>query len=534
METAEEMGRTLSITQQGMGQAAFLIIAGTVLVRIFGFVRETVVAYQFGVTAQTDAFLVASVIPMAIAGIVAGAVTVAFIPVFTEFRLQKGEEEAWIIASAVINVTALTLAIATALFILAAPLLVPLLGPGLAPETKSLAVRLSMMLGPVLIFTGLVALATAVLNAYRHFTYPAFGGLLYNFGMIGGALLLGDFIGISGLVLGAVVGAALHLIALIVPLVGQKKHYRPTLKGLGHPGVKRIGLLVLPFIVASAASQMNILVDRVLASGLAEGSIAALNFAVRVMNLPLGIFAGAAVTAAYPFLAEQAMSQSTSDLRRTFSEGLRLLWFIVLPISVGLMVLGEPIVRLLFERGAFDARATQMTTLALFYYSLGIFAHAACAMLTRVYFALQDTATPVKLGLWAVGLNIALNLILVRYLAHGGLALATSIAALANFVLLAYYLRRRLGHLDGRRILGSTAKFIVASLAMGVSVAVAYGYSDVFLNPELLAHQLLQMGGLVVLGGVAYFGISALLRTEELIRVIVWAKARLSLTGTGG
>jgi len=355
-----------------MGQAAFLIVVGTVLSRIFGLVRETVIAYQFGATAQTDAFLVASIIPMTISGMLAGAVTVALIPVFTEYRLKSGEEEAWTIVGAVINLTALALAAAAVLYLLAAPLLIPLLAPGLAPETTALAVQLSRLLAPVLIFTGLVGIATAVLNAYRHFTYPAFAGLLQNFGLIGGALLLGGLMGISGLALGAVAGSAAYLLALLVPLASRKNYYRPTLKGLSHPGVKKIGLLLLPFIASSAAGQINLLVDRILASGLAEGSISALNFAVRVMHLPLGIFAAAAATAAYPFLAEQAAGAHANDLRRTFSEGLRLLWFIVFPLSVGLMLLSEPIVRLLFERGAFDARATQMTAVALFYYSLGI------------------------------------------------------------------------------------------------------------------------------------------------------------------
>lgn len=517
-----------------MGQAALLIIAGTVLSRIFGFIRETAIAYQFGATAQTDAYLVASVIPMALSGLVAGAVAVAFIPVFTEYRLKAGEAEAWTIASAVINLTALFLIAGTALYLLAAPFLVPLLGPGLASETKALALHLSRLLAPAIIFIGLVGLATAVLNAYRHFTYPAFAGLLYNFGIIGGAVLLGSLMGISGLVVGAVAGAAAYLLALSVPLAGKKNYYRLTLKGLHHPGVKKIGLLVLPFIVASAAGQLNLLVERVLASGLVEGSISVLNFAVRVMQLPLGIFSGATAAATYPFLAEQAAVGNADDLRRTFSEGLRMLWFIVFPLSVGLVVLSQPIIRLLFERGAFDAAATKMTAVALLYYSLGIPAHAANALLVRVYFAQQDTRTPVKLGLVAVGLNIVLNLILVRYLAHGGLALASSAAATVNCLLLVYYLRRRLGHLDGRRILRSAAKFAAASLAMGVAVAAAYGYSASLFPGVLISHRLLQVGGLIALGGTVYLGAAALLRTEELARVIRWVGPKLLLGEKNG
>jgi len=523
----------LKINRQGMGEAAFLIVAGTVLSRILGFVRETVIAYRFGATAQTDAFLVASIVPMVLSGMVAGTVAVALVPVFTEARMKKGEEEAWTIASTVINLTAVALVAAAVLFVFAAPVIVPSLGPGLAPETKALAVQLSRLLAPAIILIGLVGLVAALLNAYRHFIYPAFAGLLYNFGMIGGALFLGSLIGISGLAVGLLIGAVAHFLALVIPLA-LKKGYRPTLIGLRHPGVKKIGLLILPFIIGSAAGQVNLLVDRVLASGLAEGSISALNFAVRVMQLPLGIFAGAAATAAYPFLSEQAVGQRTDDLRRTFSEGLRLLWFIIFPLSVGLMVLSEPIVRLLFERGAFDHQATSMTASALLYYSLGIFAHAALALLVQVYFALQDTATPVKLGIWAVGVNIVLNIILVRYLAHGGLALATSIATMVNCFLKAYYLRRLLGHLDGRRILRAATKTVVSSVVMGVVVATAYSYTAPLFDPDILSQQLLQTGGLIVLGGAVYLISVALLKAEELERAFTWACAKLQLNSVRG
>lgn len=509
----------MNISQQRMEQAALLIIAGTVLSRVFGFVRETVIAYQFGATAQTDAYLVAAVIPMALSGLVAGAVAVALIPVFTEYRLKDGEGEAWTIASAVINLTALVLVAGTALCLLAAPLLVPLLGPGLAPEAKMLAVHLSRLLAPSIIFVGLVGLVAAMLNAYRHFAYPAFSGLLHTFGMIGGTLLLGGLMGISGLVVGAVTGAAAHLFTLFVPLAGKRSYYRLTLAGLHHPGAKKIALLVLPFAVGSAAGQVNLIVERMLASGLAEGSISALSFALRVRDLPLGIFAASVTTAMYPFLVEQAAADKADALRRTFSEGLRMVWFIVFPLSLGLAVLSQPIIRLLFERGVFDAAATRMTAVALFYYSLGIFAHAASAMLVRVYFALQDTRTPVKLGLVAVGLNIVLNLILVRHLAHGGLALASSIAATVNCLLLAYYLRCRLGHLDGQRILRSAAKCAAASLVMGMAVAAAYSYTASFFDYPLLTLRLLQVGGLIALGGAVYIGAAALLRTEELARL---------------
>jgi putative peptidoglycan lipid II flippase len=499
-----------------MSQAALLLIVGTTLSRILGLVRETAIAYQFGATAQTDAYLVASIVPLTISSIIVGSLATAFIPVFTEYRLRTGEEEAWKVASCVINLAIIAFFAATTLLFLAAPALISLLAPGLPTDTKSLAIQLARLLAPATIFTGAIGLATAVLHSYRHFTFPAFAGLMHNLGMIGGTLLLGGIIGISGLAAGGVAGLLANLLVVLIPLASLIKFYRPNLSGLRHPGTKQVGLLLLPFLVGSAAGQVNMLVDRILASWLVEGSIAALSFADRLLGLPLGIFAGAVTAAAYPHLSEQAAVRNMNELRRTLSEGLRMLWFIVFPLAVGLKVLGEPVIRLLFERGAFDATATGMTFIALFYYGLGIYAHTANALLSRVFFALQDTATPIKLGLLSTGLNIVLNIILVRFMAHGGLALATSIAGTVLFLLMALTLRRRLGHLDGRHVLRSVGKFSASSLLMGITVTAAYRYSVAFFDPALFSHQLLQITALILLGGAIYFASAALLRTEEL------------------
>lgn len=499
-----------------MSQAALLLIAGTTLSRILGLVRETAIAYQFGATAQTDAYLVATIIPFTVASIVVGSLATAIIPVFTKYRLQAGEEEAWKMASGVINLAMIIFFAVAVLLFLAAPAFISLLAPGLATDTKSLAIQLARLLAPATIFTGAIGLATALLHSYRHFTYPAIAGLFHNFGMIGGTLLLGGIIGISGLAVGGVAGLLANLLVVLIPLASITRFYRPNLSGLRHPGTKQVGVLLLPFLAGIAAGQVNMLVDRILASWLPEGSIAALSFAERLVGLPMTVFAGAITAAAYPYLSEQAAVRNINELRRTLSESLRMLWFIMFPLAVGLKVLGEPVIRLFFERGAFDATATEMTFIALFYYGLGIYAHAAIALLSRGFYALQDTATPLKVGLLSTGLNIVLNLILVRFMAHGGLALATSIAGTVTFLLLAIGLRRRLGHLDGRRLLCSVSKFAAASFLMGLAVTAAYRYSVLFFNPAQLSHQLLQIAALVLLGGAIYFASAALLRTEEL------------------
>jgi len=506
-------------SSQGVAQATIILIIGMMLSRVLGFVRELVIAHMFGATAATDAYLIAFIIPDVFAGLVAGAITVAFIPVFTEYRLKQSEEDAWQIASTLINAIVGVLILGAIFTLVAAPVIVRLLAPGFDAQTQAIAVHVSRLMSPAIIFMGLIGLSTAILNSYRHFTFPAFAGLLYNTGIIGGALVLGGRLGITGLAIGVGIGALGQLLVQSILVVKMRRYYTPSLN-LNHPGVKRIAWLLLPFLVGSGAGQLNIMVDRILASGLVEGSISALNFGARVMGLPLGIFGAAVGVAVYPTLSQQVAEGRLDQLRATFSEGIRMLWFVIVPAAVGLIVLREPIIRLLFERGAFNPAATSMTAVALLYYSLGLFAHAGNVMLVRTYFSMQDTKTPVKLGLVAVALNIALNLVLVRYMAHGGLALASSIAATINCLLLAYFLRKKLGCLDGRRIVRSTAKIAVASLVMGVVCWIGLNLSERFVADVMpLTQQLLQVGGLVLIGGLSYLVMAVLLRMVELGRI---------------
>ncbi len=509
----------MTFSQQGVAQATIILIIGTVLSRILGFVRDMVIAHQFGAAAETDAFLIAFIIPGVFAGMVASALTVAFIPVFTEYRLKQGEEDAWRIASTLINVSVGVLILGVIFTLVTAPVIVRLLGPGLAEETREMAIHLAKVMSPAIIFMGLIGLSTAILNSYKHFTFPAFAGLLYNIGIIGGALFLGGRFGITGLAIGVVIGALGHLLVQSIILVKKKGYYTPSLN-LNHPGVKKIAWLFLPFLVGSAAGQLNLMVDRILASGLVEGSISALNFGTHVMELPLGIFGVAIGVAVYPTLSQQVAEGRLDQLRNTFSQGIRVLWFVIIPASVGLIVLREPIIRLLFERGAFDAMATSMTATALLFYSLGLFAKAGIMMLARIYYSMQDVKTQVKVSVLVVALNIALNLILVRYMALGGLALASSIAASVGFLLLIYYLRKKLGYLDGQRIVRSVAKIIFASLVMGVVFWTGLNLSERFFADAIpLKYQILQVGGLVLIGLLTYFVMAVVLRMEELTKI---------------
>ncbi len=507
----------MKLKSQSVIQGAFVIMLGTVISRVFGFAKEAVIAYVFGATAQTDAFLVALIIPGILSSLVAGAITVAFIPIFTEYRTRKSEEEAWAVASTIINVVLLLLVFSSVVAALAAPILVPLVGPGLAEETKDLAISLGRVLSPLVILQGVIGLSIAIHNSYKHFTVPAFSALFHSFGVIIGTLLLTERLGVHSLAVGTLVGMFTYFIVQAIPLMRHKQYYSLSFD-YKHPGIKRVALLVIPFLVGSAADQVNLMVDRILASGLAEGSISALSYSSRVVGLPLGIFAGAISVAIYPYLSQYAAEDKLNNLRESFSEGLRMLWLLIIPVSVGLIVLNRPIVMLLFERGAFDGVATWMTSVALMYYSIGLFASAGNIMLMRVFFSMQDTLTPVKLGLIVVVVNIALNLFLVRHLQHGGLALATSLASCFGFMLKIYYLRKKLKYLGALRIIISTGKMVVAAGIMGI---VCY-YVNSYLS-ELGQHLLLQVGVVIALGGAVYFALAFCFKIDEVARISAYA-----------
>jgi len=428
-----------------------------------------------------------------------------------------GETEAWRLASSVINIILIVLVAGACLAAMSASFLVPVVAPGL--EEQKTAIHLMRVMSPLIISIGLIGLSTAIINAYEHFVFPAFAGLLSNVSIISIVLLLANRLDIASLALGTVVGSLLHLLIQSIVLIRQEKIYL-RIVDFSHPGVKRIFLLLLPLFIGLSVGQINLLVDRVMASGLVEGSISALNFAVRVMELPLAIFGVAVGVAIFPILAQQVVRNELGMLRETFSWGLRMVWFVTIPATLGLIVLREPLIRLLFERGAFDQIATQMTATALLFYSLSIFSNAALVVITRTYFSLQDTITPAKIGVVAVLVNIVLNLILLRYFAHGGLALATSIAAAVNLLLLMVYLRKKLGQLDGKRILFSAFKISFASLVMGVTCQLVLNLSNIYFEhaPGLL-NQIIQVGGIAVLGTLVYLTISVLIKSEELIRM---------------
>ena len=444
-----------------------------------------------------------------------GALGSAFIPTFTDYLAKKDHAGGWRLASSIANLALIVLTVAAGLMAVFAPALVrTVIAPGFTPPQQSLTVSLMrlMLLSPIIF--GVSGIVMGALNAHQHFLLPALAPSVYNLSIIGGALVLGPRLGVRGMAVGVVVGAALHLLVQVPGLLRYGAHYVPTL-GLDNPSVREVGRLMIPRMLGTAITQLNFVVNNSLASRLGEGAVSAINYAWLLMLLPQGVFAQAVGTAAFPTFAAQAARGELAEMRSTLAATLRVVFSLCLPATVGLLALGRPLVGLLFERGAFEVASTEAVTWALAFYALGLLGHAGLEIVARAFYALHDTFTPVWVGGLAMGLNVALSLTLpgvfglAGWPPHAGLALANSVATLLELVALLALIRRRMDGLEGRRTAIAFAKSGLASLAMGAALL---GWQAALSDAEALALG----GGGVLLGAVVYAAAVLLLRMEEL------------------
>lgn len=492
-----------------LARAAGVVMVAFVASRALGLAREMIVSSQFGTSWELDAYLAAFRVPDLIFQIIArGALGAAFIPVFTEYLARREKKEAWRLASAIFNIVFIAVTMASLLAAIFAPQLVArVVAPGFGPREQALTTSLMRLMLLSSVVFGVSGIAMGILNSFQHFLWPAWAPAIYNLSIIGGALLLAPTMGVYGLAIGVVVGSGLHLLIQVPELVRRGLSYFPILD-LGHPGVRKVGRLVLPRMLGLATMQVNFLVNTILASGLVAGSLAALNYAWLLMFLPLGVFAMAIATVAFPTFSELTAKGELGDLRRALSLTLRVTWYLTVPATVGLFLLREPIIRLLLERGRFGLESTGAVAWALQFYALGLFAYATVEIVTRAFYALHDTLTPVMVGLATMALNIVLCLLLVGPLTHGGLALANSLATMVEMAWLLFILRGRMKGMGGRELLTSLVKITAAAALMGIAVAC-------FAGATRGSHIVLQAGGAMALGAGVYLLASLVLGAKE-------------------
>lgn len=499
-------------------KAATIVMLAILVSRILGFIRERAVAEVFGRTATTDVFFAAFALPdLMYQLLVGGALSSAFIPVFTQYLAKDDEKEAWYVASVFLNATFLLLLLIMVLGVIFTPQLAPLVGMGFSGEQRDLLILLMRVTFPAVFFTALAGLCMGVLHSYQKFFLPALGPIVYNLGQILGAYILGPIIGIMGMAAGTVAGALGNFsIQFPAVLKRAKKHYRPVVD-LRHPGIRRMGMLMLPAILGLSISQVNVIVSQNLASTLETGSIVALRLANRLINFPLGIFAMGISTAVFPTLARLTARGETEEFRRTLSFGLRVIFFITIPSAFGMAFLRVPIVRLLFESGEFLPGDTLATAFVLLFYVPGLIAQSTLQVTTRGFYSLQDTKTPVKIGFVTVVLNFLLSVAFLRLtnLGAGGLAFAYSLSSIFNMALAMGVLGKRLGGLMDPRLWSTVVKSAIASVFMGVGAYYTASLLASYLPLSSKLGQAIQTFAAIGVGVAVYLALSLLFKMEE-------------------
>ena len=504
-------------SNEKLSKAAGTVSGMTLVSRVFGFFRDMVIAMAFGSSPSADAFFVAFRIPNMQRRILAeGAMTAAFIPVFTETLTKKGESVAWKLAANLFNILILVLSSASLLILIFSPAVITIFAPGFIDEPGKfeLTVKLTRCMAPYLFFIGLAAFCMGILNNMKVFALPAAAPISQNISMILSILFISPLMDepIMGLAIGVVVGGALQLFIQLPAVLKKGMPFEKTLN-FKQKEVFKIARLMGPVILGIAVYELNIMIDTLIASLLPGGSISYLYYGIRLVQLPLGIFAVALGVALLPTLSGQAAKGNLKELVQTLGFSIRLILFITIPATVGLIILREPIINTLWERGEFLASTTDGTAIALLYYSIGLCAYSGIKIIAPAFYSLQDTKTPAKIGIYSMILNTVLNLLLMGPLQHGGLALATSIAALFNVALLIYYLRKRLGLMGGRKILRSTLKMALAALAMGIITYL--GRENFFYNSDPLLIRLFVLTACISIGMLVYALLSHFMRNEE-------------------
>ncbi len=443
--------------------------------RVLGLAREQIFAALFGGGRVMDAFTIAFRIPNLLRDLFAeGALSTAFVTVFSRTGVLEDDASAWRLANKVATLAAVTLSAITVLGILTAPWLVGLLAPGFDPQKAALTVTLTRVMYPFILLVSLAALVMGMLNARNVFGVPAMASSFFNLGSIIAGVLIGLWLdphfgerAILGLAIGTLIGGALQLLVQLPTLHAQGYAWRADFHWRD-PGVRAILRLMGPSVIAASTTQVNVLVNSVFASKLGDGPTFWLTVAFRLMQLPLGIFGVALGTVALPLLARMAASGNTAGFRSELARGMRLAFLMTIPASVGLMVLAEPIISVLYQHGRFGAHETAESAGALRFYAIGLCGYAALKVLVNAFYAIDRRKTPMVVSFVAVGVNLVLSWIFTVRLGwgHRGLAFSTACVATSNFLILYILMRAHLGRLESRAMAVLLARVALASLAL--------------------------------------------------------------------
>lgn len=507
----------------------------TIISRIFGYFREQRIAFLLGTGDIADAYLTAYRIPNLFRRLVGeGAVSAAFIPTFSRYVLEEGRKEAFEFVHALLSALTAFLAAITVLGIVFSPLIVHLIAPGYAqyPGKLESMVLLNRVLFPYLAFVSLSAVAMGILNSFHKFAAPAFAPIMLNLSVIAFSFVAGWFSEPALALAAGVVAGGILQVAIQIPSLRRVGFRFRWAWNLTHPGVRRVAKLIGPLLFGVGIVQVNVYVDTFFATYMGEGAMASINFADRIMELVLGGYAIALSTAILPSLSQQASEFDLVKMRATLNFALRLILFVTLPASVGLVLLRIPIVEVLFEHGQFDMQSTSLTAWPLLFFALGLPAFSTMKIIVPAFYALHDTRTPVAVAFAAMILNIVLNLLFFRWLDNGGPPLATSVSAVFSSVLLVGIFRGRQGSLGIRNIAVSVAKFSAASAVMGLVAYFAIHLPGFYEGRGVQKSAALAVTILAATG--TYFGMAYVLKAREIVEMGGMFSSRRASAGDPG
>lgn len=512
---------TASGSPRQIARAAGVMAAAAVASRLLGVVREATVAALFGAGDAKAAYVVAYSVPFFVQRLLlGGTLSIVFIPTITRYLTRGDPEETDRVVS---NLLSLVLVVGLGMVAagqVLAPWLVPVAAPGFvgSPNLVALATELTRILFVAMFFLGLSLFFTGYLQSHQRFTVPALAPLLFNLVIVGASVALAPRWGVRGLAVAWVLGTAAQCLAQVPEAVRAGLRYRPRLE-LRHPALREVVRLALPAMLGLAVVEVNSYVDRVFASFLPGGSVnavAVLDYAYEVVQAPVGFFAISIATAIFPHLSRHAGTGDLDALRRTASLGLRAAVFATAPVLAVYVAVPDLLVRVLFERYAFTPDATRAVAAAVAAYGAGLVSVACYTVVTRVFYALHDMSTPVRVGAAMIVLNAALDALFVRWWGSVGIALASSVVSTVNVGTLLWLAHRRLGSLEGRRVGRTAARAAAAAAACGLAAWAAAEGAGVWVDPQRLRGQLVQLAVALAAGGAAYLAASALARAEEL------------------
>ncbi len=516
--------------KSSIAKAAGLMSVATFISRILGYVKDMILAGYFGATGMADTFFVAFRIPNLLREVFAeGSMSSAFIPVLTEYRTKHGEGEAKRLVRITFTFLLIFVGILCLVGVVISPVIVTVVAPGFfhMPEKFTSTVLLTRVMFPFLLFISLAALAMGALNTKRVFFIPSLAPAVLNVTIIVMVFTLAGRTDppILAVAVGVALGGFVQFAFQLPSFFRNGYSLRPDLH-FGHPGLKRMSVLMLPATLGMAVAQINIFVSTILASYLPEGSITYLYYSMRLIQFPIGMFGVAMGMAVLPSLSEHAVKGHLEKLSDDFSFSLRLLFFITVPAMTGLIALREPIVHVLFQRGAFDYAATVGTAQALLFYAMGIWSIVGVRIVTVGFYSLQDTKTPVKIAATALAANVLFSLLLMKPLSHSGLALANTLASYVNFLLLFLFFRKKLPSVDTKNLSVSFVKTLAASCIMGIAGWVLLRGEAWNLQGEIILKVFL-LTVTIASCVIIYFFISYLMKSEECLYVLRSVKKRL-------